>query len=137
MSFPIPEISDVNRPYWDGLAAGELRYQHCRQCGNKWLPAREHCPECLSAESEWRASSGRATVVSWIVYRHAYAPHLVDRLPYDVTIVQLEEGPRMLTNIVNGDAGRKLSVGAQVELAIETEEGVNLPRFKLTQQYER
>jgi uncharacterized protein len=134
MSFPVPEITEVNRPYWDGLAAGELRFQHCKHCGNNWLPAREHCPECLSADSEWRPSAGKGSVVSWIVYWHAYAPHLVNRLPYDVTIVQLAEGPRMLTNIVNGDSGKKLSVGARVELAIEVEEGLNLPRFKLVNQ---
>ena len=134
MSFPFPEITPVNQPYWDGLTAGELRYQHCKQCGNNWLPAREHCPQCLSADFEGRASAGKGSVVSWIVYRHAYAPHLVDRLPYDVTIVELTEGPRMLTNIVNGDSGKKLSVGAQVELAIEIEEGLSLPRFKLVNQ---
>ena len=132
MSFPVPEITDVNRPYWDGLAAGELRYQHCKCCGNNWLPAREHCPQCLSPDREWRASSGKGTILSWVVYRHAYAPHLADRLPYDVTAVELDEGARLLTNIVNGDEGRKLSVGARVELCIENEEGVSLPRFKLT-----
>jgi uncharacterized OB-fold protein len=131
MSLPLPEITDLNRSYWDGLAAGQLRYQHCRHCGNNWLPAREHCPQCLSAEPEWHASSGKGSVVSWIVYHHAYAPHLAERLPYDVTIVQLAEGPRILTNIVNGDAGKKLSTGAKVELAIEVEEGLSLPRFRL------
>jgi len=134
MSFPFPEITDVNRPYWDGLAAGELRYQHCRHCGNNWLPAREQCPNCLSAEQEWQASSGKGAIISWIVYRHAYAPHLADRLPYDVTIVELAEGPRILTNIVNGEAGKKLSIGADVELAIQDEEGLNLPRFRLLNQ---
>ena len=131
MSLSVPEITDVNRPYWEGLVAGQLRYQHCRHCGTNWLPAREHCPQCLSAELEWQASSGKGSIVSWIVYRHAYAAHLTERLPYDVTIVQLAEGPRILTNIVNGDAGRRLSMGAEVELAIEVEDGLSLPRFRL------
>lgn len=131
MTFPTPEITDVNRPYWDGLAEGELRYQHCEACGNDWLPARARCPGCLSDRTEWRSASGRGTVVSWIVYHHAYAPHLAEKLPYDVTIVALDEGPRLLTNVVNSDAGRKLSVGAPVDLAIEEEEGLHLPRFRL------
>nr|CAD6630340.1 DNA-binding protein [arsenite-oxidising bacterium NT-25] len=131
MTRPLPEVTDVNRSYWDGLAAGQLRYQHCRHCGNNWLPAREHCPQCLSPEPEWQVSSGKGVVVSWIVYHHAYAPHLAARLPYDVTIVELAEGPRILTNIVNGAAGKKLTTGAEVELAIEVEEGVSLPRFRL------
>ncbi len=131
MTRALPEVTDVNRSYWDGLAAGQLRYQHCRHCGNNWLPAREHCPQCLSAEPEWQVSSGKGVVVSWIVYHHAYAPHLAERLPYDVTIVELAEGPRILTNIVNGAAGKKLTTGAEVELAIEVEEGLSLPRFRL------
>lgn len=131
MSFPTPEITDVNRPYWQGLEQGELRYQHCPACGNDWLPARERCPGCLAAGGEWRRSSGRGKVVSWITYHTAYAPHLAERLPYDVTIVELDEGPRLLTNIVDSEAGAKLAVGQQVELAIEIDHDVALPRFRL------
>lgn len=131
MSFPAPEITDVNRAYWEGLSQGVLRYQHCESCGTDWLPARSHCPHCLSAQTSWRASGGRGKVMSWIVYRKAYAPHLENRIPYDVTIVELDEGPRLLTNVVDSEAGTRLSVGARVELAIEEEEGFHLPRFRL------
>lgn len=131
MSFPVPTITDVNRPYWEGLAAGTLRFQRCRACGNCWLPARPNCPACLSAETEWRDAGGRAKVLSWVVYHTAYADHLKARIPYDVTLVELEEGPRLLTNVVNSDAGRLLSSGAPVTLAIEIEEGVAIPRFQL------
>lgn len=133
MSAPMPEITDVNRRYWEGLSEGELRYQHCEECGNDWLPAREHCPACLSARSSWNAASGRGHVVSWIVYHTAYAPHLEDRLPYDVTIVELEEGPRLLTNIVDGEAGARLAPGLAVELAITAEGDLQLPRFRIAQ----
>lgn len=131
MSFLVPTITDVNRPYWEGLAGGALRFQRCPACGNSWLPARPHCPACLSAETEWRNASGRAKVLSWVVYHTAYADHLKARIPYDVTLVELEEGPRLLTNVVNSDAGRLLSQGAPVTLAIEIEEGVAIPRFQL------
>lgn len=131
MSFPIPTITDVNRPYWEGLSAGKLHFQCCRACGNSWLPARPNCPRCLAAEPEWREASGRARVLSWVVYHIAYAEHLKARIPYDVTLVELEEGPRLLTNVVNSDAGRLLSEGTSVTLAIEIEEGVAIPRFQL------
>lgn len=131
MSFPKPEITDVNRPFWYGLEQGRLCYQHCPACGNDWLPAREHCPSCLASGAEWKAASGRGKVVSWITYNMAYAPHLSEKLPYDVTIVELQEGPRLLTNIVDSEAGAKLSVDLPVLLAIETEHGVALPRFRM------
>ena len=66
-----------------------------------------------------------------MVYNFAYADHLKDRIPYDVTVVELDEGPRLLTNVTDSEAGRRLSVGAKVILAIEEEEGIALARFRL------
>ncbi len=131
MSFPAPEINDLNRPYWDGLAAGELRHQHCSSCGNNWLPARDACPTCLAPDPAWKPASGRGHVVSWVVYHKAYHDAFADRIPYDVTLVELDEGPRLLTNVVDSDAGRALFVGAPVELAIERECDLALARFRL------
>lgn len=132
MSFPVPTVTEVNRPYWEGLAQGKLHFQCCRSCGNAWLPARAHCPKCLAAEPDWREASGRARVCSWVVYHVAYAEHLKARIPYDVTLVELEEGPRLLTNVVDSEAGARLTANAAVYLAIESEEGVAIPRFRLT-----
>lgn len=132
MSFPAPAITDVNRPYWTGLQEGRLRYQRCPHCANAWLPARPNCPNCLSPDPEWQDASGRAKVLSWVVYHTAYAEHLKSRIPYDVTLVELEEGPRLLTNVLDSDAGRRLVPDAAVRLVIEHEEGVAIPRFRLT-----
>ena len=131
MSAPEPEITDLNRPYWEGLAAGRLLYQHCPACGHDWLPARAHCPSCLEPNPEWRPAAGGGRVISWVVYHHAYAEHLAPRIPYDVTLVELDEGPRLLTNVVDSDAGSRLSVGTRVTLAIEEESGVALARFRI------
>ena len=130
-SVPAPEITPVNRAYWDGLKQGALRFQHCAACGNAWLPARANCPQCLSPNHEWRAASGKAKIVSWVVYHTAYAEHLKALVPYDVTLVELEEGPRLLTNVTDSEAGARLSEGAPVFLSIETVEGVAIPRFTL------
>lgn len=132
MNFPEHEITPLSQPYWDGLKAGELRFQHCKNCGNCWLPARESCPRCLAAGPEWRASSGRGKILSWVVYHTAYHDAFKDRIPYDVTLVELEEGPRLLTNIVNGEHGAALSLNAAVTLTIEHEGELALARFKLT-----
>jgi uncharacterized protein len=131
MSRPTSEIAPIDEPYRAGLALGELRFQHCEACGHDWLPARAACPACLKRAFAWRTSAGKGRVVSWVVYHRAYADHLAPRLPYDVTIVALDEGPRLLTNIIDSDAGRRLKVGRRVMLTVEQQDDVHLARFRL------
>jgi len=129
----VPEIIEtaITTPYWRALSEGRLDFQHCRVCDHNWLPARAQCPACLSDESEWRPASGKGRIISWVVYRTAYAPHLTERVPYNVAIVELVEGPRLMTNIIGHPDGQGLSIGAPVELVIETDFGRALPRFRL------
>ncbi len=128
---PAPTIDDRTRPYWDGLAQGELRVQHCTVCNHDWLPARDACPACLATTINWRRVKGRGKVISWVVYHVAYHDAFKDRLPYDVTLVELDEGPRLLTNIVDSRGGKALSVDARVRLAVQTEGDIALARFTL------
>lgn len=128
---PMPQVDDRSRPYWEGLAQGTLLYMHCRACGNNWLPARDACPACLARELEWRPSAGRGRIVSWVIYHVAYHDAFKDRLPYDVTLVQLDEGPRLLTNIVDSRGGAALRPDAPVVLAVQREGDIALARFRL------
>ena len=128
MDFPKPEITDLNRPYWDGLAAGHLMFQRC-DCGHAWLPARRHCPACLRPEPRWERAAGKGVLLSWVVYHTAYHPAFESKLPYNVALVQLEEGPRLLTNIVG--ANEALRADAAVNLQIEHEGDVALARFRM------
>jgi uncharacterized OB-fold protein len=130
MSFPLPEPTPLSKPYWDALAEGRLTFQHCGNCGHNWLPPRAECPECLGAEWEWQTASGKGRVISWVIYHHAYHEAFRDRLPYNVALVELDEGPRLITNIVNPEAGMKAE--RPVELRIEDEHGVALARFALS-----
>lgn len=129
--FTLPPIDELSRPYWDGLEAGKLRFQHCSGCGNRWLPAREACPACLAPGPRWVDAAGTGRVLSWVVYHVAYHDAFKDRLPYDVTLVELDEGPRLLTNIVNSGAGRSLRPDARVTLQPEREADRWLARFRL------
>jgi uncharacterized OB-fold protein len=129
MSFPLPEPTPLSKPYWDALSAGRLTFQHCRKCGHNWLPPRAECPECLAAEWDWQQASGKGRVISWVIYHHAYHEAFRDRLPYNVALVELDEGPRLITNIVNPEAGIKAE--RPVTLKIEDEHGVALARFAL------
>lgn len=128
MDMPKPEPTEISRPYWDALREGHLVFQRC-DCGHAWLPARRLCPSCLQPSVRWERASGLGRLVSWVVYHTAYHPAFESRLPYNVALVQLDEGPRLLTNIV--DANDRLRGDAAVTLKIEWEADVALARFRL------
>ena len=125
---PPPEVNDLNRPYWEGLKAGALRFQRCSSCGHAWLPVRSECPHCLAMASGWENASGRAKLVSWVVYHTAYHAAYANRLPYIVAVVELAEGPRMISNIVSADA-TQLRIDMPLRLALQQESGVVVARF--------
>jgi uncharacterized OB-fold protein len=123
------DINPLNAPYWQSLANGRLSYQRCRSCGHSWLPARPQCPSCLHADWEWTPASGKARLISWVVYHHAYHESFAARLPYTVTVVELDEGPRMTSNIVGVDDPEKLKIDQRLCLKIESEGNACVPRF--------
>lgn len=125
--FPAPRRTAVSEPYWQALREGRLIYQRCASCDDAWLPPRTECPRCLAPEPGWREASGEGRLVSWVVYHHAYHPYFAQRLPYNVAVVELAEGPRLVTNIVVTE--RPLAIDMPVALVIEHEAGVALPRF--------
>jgi uncharacterized protein len=93
---PIP--TPETQHYWDGAAAGELRLQRCSACANVYFPPRPFCPACASRQVEVFAASGKATLYSYII-NHRAAPGFT--APYAVAVVQLAEGPRLMSNIVD------------------------------------
>jgi uncharacterized OB-fold protein len=126
---PLPVVTELSEPYWSGLAEGELRYQRCDACRNAWLPPREQCPRCLSDQWRWTPSAGLGRIISWVVYRQSMHPAFADRLPYNVAIVELDEGPRLMTNI---DADEhELAIERRVQLSVSPERGFALARFAL------
>lgn len=130
---PLPTIADDNRPFWDGARAGELRMQKCCDCGHVRYPINDLCPQCLSGEFEWQRLSGRGTVYSTIVFHQVYHQAFAGDVPYNVSLVQLDEGPRMFSNVV-GVAPSDVKVGDVVEAVFEPlNESVTLPRFRIAQ----
>jgi uncharacterized OB-fold protein len=124
---PLPELTELSRPFWDRLAEGVLSFQRCKACGHAWLPPRGECPGCLADDWQREGAAGGATLVSWVVYRHAYHPAFEQRLPYTVAVVQLDEGPRLISNVL-GDAAA-LRIDQRLKLVIEQESGMAVPRF--------
>ena len=93
---PLPAISTLNQPYWDGLKQREMVLPKCKPCNKVWYPPTRFCPTCWSYDFSWQQLSGRGTVNSWVVFHQAYFSSLKDDVPYNVAEVELEEGPRLL-----------------------------------------
>lgn len=127
---PLPLPDPVSRGFWEGCSRGELRVQRCRACSGLQFYPRAHCTRCASLDVEWVAASGRGTVYSYTVIRRHQAPWWVKELPYLVAIVELEEGPRLLTNLVGVDPA-EVRIGRRVQVTFlpTDDEEIRLPAF--------
>ena len=128
IALPEPDMGEQGRPFWDALKQGALTFQRCNACGHAWLPARSECPRCLGDAWRREPARGDATLVSWVVYHQSYHPAFQQRLPYTVAVVQLAEGPRLISNIV-GVAAAQLRIDQPLRLVIEDDGGLAVPRF--------
>jgi uncharacterized OB-fold protein len=127
---PLPVINDLNRPHWEGARNHEFLIQRCEDCGHMWFPPMPNCSNCLSTESEWTRVSGRGTVFSYIVYHQGWLPGFKDEVPYNVAIIELDEGVRFINNVV-GAPNETIEVGMPVEVTFEdVSPDVTIPRFK-------
>lgn len=130
VTVPAPERDALNAPYWDSLTNGVLSFQRCTACGHAWLPARSECPGCLGENWQWEQAAGGAKLISWVVYHVAYHPAFANRLPYNVAVVELDEGPRLISNVVGIDDAEKLKIDQRLQLTVEDESGTAVPRFR-------
>jgi hypothetical protein len=127
---PRPQPDDDARPFWDYVRARELRIQRCTACGTLRHPPRPMCARCRSMEVEWAPVSGRGTVFSYIVTHQPVHPALVDRVPFATVLVELEEGPRITSNLVGVPPG-EIVIGMAVEVVFERlDDEVTLPLFR-------
>lgn len=128
---PLPTLGPENHPFWEACRAGRLSLQKCRACGHLRYPISPWCPECLSDAHDWTPLSGRGTVFAYVVFHQAYHPGFKGEVPYNVALVQLEEGPRMYSNVV-GVPNDQVKVGDAVEVFFDpATEDITIPRFRL------
>jgi len=128
--FDLPLPDDETQPFWDAARERRLLIKRCNACGEAYFYPRNFCPKCWSDDTSWEEASGRATLYTWsIVYRNDLPP-FGERVPYVAAIVDLEEGPRMITN-VEGCEFDDLKAGMHlvVDYRVETDE-VTLPVFR-------
>ena len=98
---PLPLIEPDAKPYWDYLKQHRMHVQQCQACAAYYFPPSDYCPNCLSDRVEWRPVSGRATVYAWVTMHRAYTPAYEGDVPYNVSLVDLEEGARLWTNVID------------------------------------
>jgi uncharacterized OB-fold protein len=130
---PLPRLYEWNRPYFQAALAGKLVLQQCRACGQLIYYPRPACPECLSMDYDWVELSGRGTVYSFAIVWRPQHPAFLPRVPITLATIQLDEGPQMVSNIVNCPPERVV-IGLPVRVVFErVSEEIALPNFELVE----
>jgi uncharacterized OB-fold protein len=127
---PIPVPSAEAQPYWDGLRDRKLLMPRCDACGKYWFPPSLLCPHCNATKWTWASTSGHGRIFSYVVYQRVDHPGFADEVPYAVAVIELDEGPRMISNVI-GIAPDKLACDMRVEVVYQPiTETITLPKFK-------
>lgn len=127
-----PPVTETTEAFWEATRDERLLVQWCASCDEAVFYPREVCPGCLGDDLTWRESAGRATVYAVSVQHRPGNPFMADRVPYAVALVDLDEGIRMMTNVVDCDP-EQVTIGQQVAVSWEPlSDGRNLPVFRPT-----
>lgn len=131
-TLPEPVANADSAPYWDAARERRLLIRSCGACGTKHFMPRYLCPACWSDQLEWVPSAGKGSVHSFSIIRRAPVATFAQKVPYVVALIDLDEGPRMVTNIV-GDDALSVRIGERVEVTFEERgDGAMLPQFQRT-----
>lgn len=128
---PLPAKSQEGMPFWEGCRRGELLLQQCNKCHLfQWFP-RAYCRDCSHDSFTWVQASGRGKVVSSSIVRKPINKSFATLVPYVIAIVELDEGIRMMTNLIDA-VSRKIKTGDVVQVEFEKQnEDVTIPVFRL------
>jgi hypothetical protein len=126
---PLPAITTSDRAYWEGAKRHELMAYKCLNCGAYYHPS-IYCVSCDAPSMEWVKVSGKGRVFTFGVYHQAYHPAWKEDIPYNVSWIKLDEGPLLLSNVVECK-NEDISVGMPVEVVfVDVDEDVTLPKFR-------
>ena len=126
---PLPQPTPESKPFFDALKERRLLIQRCQECGHAYYYPRPFCPACLSGRVEWVQASGRGKLYSFVINQRAAPGFLA---PYIIAVVELDEGPRMMTNLVDIEPDPEF---VRCEMAVEivfddVDDDFTLPRFR-------
>lgn len=130
MDRPLPQPTPETRHFWEGCKAGELRLQRCQACSHVYFPPRPFCPSCASREVEVFTASGKASLYSYVI-NHRPRPDMGTE-PHSIAVVTLQEGPRMMTNIVGcPQTPEALQLDMPLEVSfLKASDEISLPLFQ-------
>lgn len=115
---PLPRVTADSRPFWEGCAQGELRYQRCKACGHVQFPLRPFCTHCYAADPALKRSAGQGAVYSYTVVFRAPTPAFKADVPYTIALVDFDEGFRMMANLHNCPL-KTAAIGLRVRVVFE------------------
>jgi uncharacterized OB-fold protein len=129
---PLPTPDPVTAPFWESVKAHAMQIQRCGGCEQYIFYPRSLCPSCMSEELTWTPVSGRGVVHAFTIPHRHPNPAFGTEAPYVVALIELEEGTRMLTNLVNVDpTPEAVQVGMPVEVVYDdVTDAITLPRFR-------
>lgn len=128
-AIPVPVPDSDNAGFWEGCRQHELRLQRCSACGAVRHHPRPMCPHCTSCDYGWVRAGGRGTLYTFTIVHGPTLPVFQAHAPYNVAVIQLDEGPFIVSNIV-GCRPEHLRIGMRLQVTFETlDEGTVLPRF--------
>lgn len=127
---PLPRLDELDTaPFWQATRSQEFRYQQCSRCATLVWHPRAHCTGCVDGDLQWQVSAGVGSVYSFSIVRQSYHPFFRGQVPYAVAYVDLDEGPRFLTNVV-GVPAEQVHIGQRVTLSWETHADLSIPLVK-------
>jgi hypothetical protein len=129
MTKPIPETQPWSERFWEGTKQGKLLIQVCKDCKSKIFYPRKFCPECWSGNLDWIRASGKARIFTFSTAYSMVEPKFMDELPYTIAYVDLEEGIRMMTRIIDCKP-EDISFDMDVEVLFHERNGYFLPYFR-------
>ncbi len=129
---PPPDTRNAGAPYWQAASRGELLLPWCKACAKPvWYP-RWHCPVCGGDELEWKRASGKGRIYTYTVVRQSADPFFKTRVPFVVAMIELDEGARLLANVIDC-APESVSIGMAVSVVFEPlGEQLSIPVFRPT-----
>lgn len=130
MGKPIPETTLLTAPYWDRIQEKKLCVQICQSCEEYIFYPKAWCPHCMGMELGWAELSGNGEVFAFSIVHQAPIESYRGEEPYILAIIQLEEGPQMMANIIECDP-KQVEIGMKVKVVFENRDGFYVPQFKI------
>ncbi len=126
----VPRPGVASRAFWEGCRHQQLLIQRCQHCAQHQFYPRSMCTKCMRTDLEWVSSSGRGTIRSFTVIRHPVSKAYADEVPYVIALIQLEEGPTMMSSLLACEP-EGVAIGMPVEVVFEQwSDAITMPKFQ-------